>query len=262
MRFYEGVRSLPDGQRADALGPSPTVYDVDHVVDYLSSVVDWVHPAELPSVEPPPTPGGRVLADFVVPEAALEGSEELRRDGTTAQMEEWIEGVAERPVGDVVGCVFSPASDDGRTPRLARRPGVARVWRAVVTLAGWEPDERGGAALREKQTYDWLLGVTEWGRFSGETHLRIVGREPGGAGEREVWEHYGMTLLYPFLFAFALLSCENVGARVVSEGDFDPDPRYLRPVLEPTGDELEAVFPAGRFEPTGEGRATWSTQGG
>lgn len=266
MRFYEGVvrlgGALPDGEDAGALGPSPVVYDVDPVVDYLSSVEDWVDPMELPGVEPPPLPGGRVLADFVMPGTTLERSEELVRDGTTARMEEWIEGVAGRPVGDVVGCVFSPAGGDGRRARLGRRPGVARVWRAVVMLAGWEPVESGGAVLREKQTYDWLLGVTEGGRFSGETELRVVGREPGGAGEREVWEHYGMTLLYPFLFAFALLSCENVGAASVQGGGFEPGPRYLRPVLEPAGDEPDAVFPAGRFESAGAGRAEWSTRGG
>ena len=259
MRFYEGIvrlgGSLPDGQGAGALGPSPVVYDVDPVVAYLSSVEDWVDPAELPGVEPPPSPEGRVLADFVVPGVTLGRSEELRRDGTTARMEEWTEGVADHPLGDVVGCVYSPADAD-------RRLGSARAWRAVVTLAGWEPAARGGAVLRQKQSYDWLLGLTDGGRFSGETDLRVVGREPSGAGERELWEHYGMALLYPFLFAFALLSCENVGAAWVPDGGFEPGPRYLRPALELAGDEPEAVFPAGRFEPTGEGRAAWRTQGG
>ena len=48
MWFYEGVvrlgGSLPGGQGAGALGPSPPVYDIDPVAAYLSSYVTVVPP--------------------------------------------------------------------------------------------------------------------------------------------------------------------------------------------------------------------------
>ncbi len=224
--------TLPDGEGASTLGRAPIVYDVDPVVHYLSSLEEWVDLLELPSVEPPPSPGRQVLADFVLPDATAERSEELRREGGMAAAEEWIEGIGDVPQGDIVGCVFSPAYRGGRLERLKRgQPAVAKAWSAMVTLGGWEPDADGGKVLREKQSYDWLIGLTREGRFSGAFDLEVVGRMAGAGREQELWEHYGLTLLYPFLFSFAMLACENVDAVVVSEGDFDGDPRYLRPAV-------------------------------
>lgn len=266
FRFYEAVvrlgGELSDGRAAKALGRAPTVYDADPVVAYLASVEEWVDPAVLPIVEPPPTPGGVVLVDFVLPDDVTKHSEELRRQGGMAAAEEWWEDISHRPRGDVVGCLASPGEGDARLGRLARRsPEAARAWRVLVTLAGWEAWDGGGQSLREKQTYDWLIGVSEEGRLAGEPLLDVVGRDLGAAEaqECELWEHYGMALLYPFLFCFALLACENVRGLQVSEGRFDPDPVYLRPVLGASR-AAHTVFPPGRFaraehdEPAGRPR--------
>jgi hypothetical protein len=253
LRFYEAVvrlgGELPDGREAKAIGRAPIVYDVDPVVAYLSSVEEWVDPSDLPTVEPPPATGGPVLADFVLPDATAERSEELRRRGGMAAAEEWWEDISHRPRDDVIGCLASPGKEDARLERLTRRsPEVARAWRVLVTLAGWEASDGGETTLREKQTYDWLIGVSEEGCLAGKPLLDLAGRDLGAAEaqERELWEHYGMALLYPFLFSFALLACENVRGLPVSEGRFDPDPVYLRPVLEADSTH-RTVFPPGRF---------------
>lgn len=107
------------------------------------------------------------------------------------------------------------------------------AYRAVVVLAGWE-DGPEGAQLVEKAGYDWLFVVRENGAHTGLADLEVMGLDLGRAAprERQLWEHYGTQLLFPFFYSFALLRCKN--SRVEAAGTHeDWGPYYLRPAILP-----------------------------
>lgn len=250
MRFFEALARIPV-QHADddvpAVAHGDTAYDLDGVIQDFSSAASALDATMLPRVEPPEDllrTEGRVLADFVVPGEVIDQAQGLQESGALGPMEEWVEGVNEGPWADQVGAVFTRVDEhtedisERRRETLARwargRPEEARSYRAVIILAGWQPADAGSETLIEKANYDWLYAVNTDGSAAGLADLEVGRRSltASPAPERELYEHYGMQLLLPFLYSFALLGCENVEAEPAAPPE-SFGPRYLRPVVRP-----------------------------
>ena len=216
------------------------VYDLDGIATLLEEEPGRWLLEDIPHVAPPDE-GSEVLADFEVPWDALERVEELRSGGATAQAEEWLFDIGQQPLPVRWGGIFRDAEAPGRAfdgrrlngwelgaiESIKAQASDARVYHCSLNSRSATDEGTGGFTL--------IYGVGRGGTSVGRPEVLRPMEDPGllEPTEREILREAAQAVLMPFVMAFCLLSCKNVGVRHVRPNEDAASSPYRVPVIEP-----------------------------